>query len=117
MGGAVAGIALVCLLGAPFVVGLAEVWHILLFLVGLILLIVELAFTPSFGLLGVAGLAMILLVVLHVLGRLPYFRKQITSSKAPLSRWKLACQTKATSITTPQPPPPSCTPTLNHRLG
>lgn len=56
--GAIAAAALIILLGAPFVVGLAEVWHIVLFLIGLVLLIIELAFVPGFGLIGVAGLVM-----------------------------------------------------------
>lgn len=61
--GAVALGALVLLLGAPMVIGLAEVWHILLFLIGLFLLIVEVLFTPTFGLLGVAGIAMMLVSI------------------------------------------------------
>jgi membrane-bound serine protease (ClpP class) len=65
--GAVAAVALLALIGAPFVIGLAEVWHILLFILGFILLIVEIVFTPSFGLLGVAGLMMMFMgVVLSV---------------------------------------------------
>ena len=58
--GAVAAVALACLLGAPFVVGLAEIWHIIMFLIGFGLLIIELAFTPTFGLLGIVGLVMML---------------------------------------------------------
>ncbi len=58
--GGVAAIALVVLLGAPFVVGLAEVWHLLLMLIGIVLLAVELIATPTFGLLGIAGIVMIL---------------------------------------------------------
>lgn len=56
--GAVAGLALITLLGAPFLVGLAEIWHILVFFIGLALLLVELAFLPGFGFLGVGGLAL-----------------------------------------------------------
>lgn len=59
--GAIALGALVLLLGAPMVIGLAEVWHIILFVLGLFLLIVELLFTPTFGLLGVAGIVMMLI--------------------------------------------------------
>jgi membrane-bound serine protease (ClpP class) len=54
--GAVAGVAAVLLLGAPFLVGLSEWWHIALFLVGFALLLVELFVTPGFGLIGVAGI-------------------------------------------------------------
>ena len=56
--GAVAVLALITLLGAPFLIGLAEVWHILAFLLGVTLLIVELVFIPSFGLVGIAGLVL-----------------------------------------------------------
>lgn len=56
--GAIALLALIALLGAPFVVGLAEVWHIIVFFIGFVLLIIEVAFTPSFGILGVVGLIM-----------------------------------------------------------
>lgn len=58
VGGAVAALALLLLLGAPLVVGLAEVWHILAFVLGLGMLALELAFLPGFGLLGVAGLVL-----------------------------------------------------------
>ncbi len=56
--GAVAALALVALLGAPFVVGLAEIWHVVVFCIGLILLICELTFIPGFGFVGVTGLGM-----------------------------------------------------------
>ncbi|MFW6059915.1 MAG: NfeD family protein [Phycisphaeraceae bacterium] len=58
LGGAVAGVALLALLGAPFVVGMAEWWHVLVFFIGLGLLITELAFVPGFGVLGITGLIM-----------------------------------------------------------
>lgn len=56
--GGVALLALVTLLGAPFLVGLAEVWHVIVFIIGFALLIIELAFVPGFGLLGIIGLIM-----------------------------------------------------------
>ncbi|MEX0653175.1 MAG: NfeD family protein [Phycisphaeraceae bacterium] len=56
--GGVALLALLGLLGAPFIVGLAEAWHILVFVLGLALLIVELIWLPGFGFLGLAGVAM-----------------------------------------------------------
>lgn len=59
--GVVAVIALILLLGAPFIIGLAEVWHILLFLIGFVLLLVEVFFTPSFGALGLVGAGMMLM--------------------------------------------------------
>lgn len=65
--GAAAAVALVLLIGAPYIIGLAEVWHILLFLLGFIFVIVELVLTPTFGVLGVVGLMMMFMgVVLSV---------------------------------------------------
>lgn len=58
--GAVAALALITLLGAPFLVGLAEVWHIVLFGLGVVLLLAELIAIPSFGLVGILGLVMML---------------------------------------------------------
>lgn len=58
--GAVAAIALILLIGAPFMVGLAEIWHILLVLLGLGLLFVELFITPGFGVMGISGILCIL---------------------------------------------------------
>lgn len=54
--GTVAAIALVLLMGAPYLVGLAEIWHILLFFLGFILLMVELLLIPGFGVFGVSGI-------------------------------------------------------------
>ncbi len=58
--GAIAVIALIVLLVAPFVVGLAEVWHLIVMVLGLALLIVELVATPTFGLLGIVGIVMVI---------------------------------------------------------
>jgi membrane-bound serine protease (ClpP class) len=58
------GVALVCaaiLVGAPFMVGLASFWHVLVFLLGIVLLAVEIFVLPGFGVVGVAGVALILL--------------------------------------------------------
>lgn len=54
--GIIAIIAMVLLLGAPFLVGLAEVWHIVLFFIGFLLLMGEIFITPGFGVLGVSGI-------------------------------------------------------------
>lgn len=55
--GAVALLALVGLFGAPMIIGLADVWHILLFMVGLTLLVVELGTGGvTFGVLGIVGI-------------------------------------------------------------
>jgi len=56
MGGIIAMIALAGLLGGPFLAGLAQVWHILLFLTGFILLMVEIFVIPGFGVAGISGL-------------------------------------------------------------
>lgn len=58
--GGIALLALVALIGAPFMVGLAEIWHLILLALGLMFLAVEIFLTPGFGFLGVTGLALIL---------------------------------------------------------
>ncbi len=59
--GAVALVALAGLFGAPMIIGLADVWHILLFMVGLILLIVEFGTGgAAFGVLGIVGIIVML---------------------------------------------------------
>ncbi|MCC7204543.1 MAG: hypothetical protein IT441_05650 [Phycisphaeraceae bacterium] len=59
--GLVAALALAALVVAPFLVGLAEIWHLLLVLVGFILLMIEIFVTPGFGVLGVSGILMIIM--------------------------------------------------------
>jgi len=59
--GLLAAVAAALLLGAPYVIGLAEVWHLIVFLIGAMLLVVELVLIPSFGLVGTAGLLLMLL--------------------------------------------------------
>lgn len=58
--GAVAGVALVLLIGAPMVVGLASIWHIVVIVLGLVILIFELITLTTGGLLVIVGLAMVL---------------------------------------------------------
>jgi membrane-bound serine protease (ClpP class) len=53
--GAVAALALLGLFGPPYLLGLAELWHIILFFVGLGLLIVEVFFTPGTAVPGILG--------------------------------------------------------------
>lgn len=60
LGGAVALAALLCLLAAPFVVGLSDIWFVLVFMLGLAMLVLELLFVPGFGLLGIAGVVLML---------------------------------------------------------
>jgi len=59
-GGTVAAVALIALLGAPFIVGLSDVWFVLVFLRGLVLLGIELIYTPTFGIMGIAGIGLML---------------------------------------------------------
>jgi len=56
VGGFFATGALVVLIGAPWLVGLAQVWHIGLFAVGVLLILVEVLIIPGFGLPGIAGI-------------------------------------------------------------
>ncbi|MEM9415858.1 MAG: NfeD family protein, partial [Planctomycetota bacterium] len=58
--GTLAGIALVLLIGAPYVVGLASIWHIVVVVLGLMILIFELVTLSTGGILVVVGLVMIL---------------------------------------------------------
>jgi membrane-bound serine protease (ClpP class) len=58
--GAIALIALVIFLGAPYVAGLANIWTIVLLVLGLILLAIEIFLIPGFGIAGILGIALIL---------------------------------------------------------
>jgi len=54
-------IAVICfgiLFGSRYLVGMAQWWHIALFLIGLVLVIIEVFATPTFGILGVVGIIM-----------------------------------------------------------
>jgi membrane-bound serine protease (ClpP class) len=57
--GIVAVACLIIFLGAPYLTGLADVWEILLIVLGVILLAVEIFWVPGFGVPGIAGLALI----------------------------------------------------------
>ncbi len=57
---AVALVALFGLFGAPMIIGLADVWHVLLFMLGLGLVVAEVTVTPSFGVLGIVGIIVML---------------------------------------------------------
>lgn len=58
VGETIALLAAVALFGAPMLIGIAEIWHVLLFLLGFALLILELLFAPSFGIIGILGIVM-----------------------------------------------------------
>lgn len=55
-GGAVALVALMLLLGAPYLTGLASSWEIGAVIVGMVLMAVELFVLPGFGVAGILGL-------------------------------------------------------------
>ncbi len=59
LGGIVAVVCLVIMLGAPYLTGLAEVWELVLILIGVALLAVEIFLIPGFGLPGISGLILI----------------------------------------------------------
>ena len=56
----VALLALLGLFGAPMIIGLADIWHVLLFAAGLGLLIIEVLTAATFGALGVVGVILML---------------------------------------------------------
>ena len=60
VGGAVALVALIIFLGAPYLTGLADVWEILLVILGVILIAVEVFVIPGFGVAGILGIMLIL---------------------------------------------------------
>lgn len=61
VGASVALVALIIFLGAPYVTGLADVWEVLLVLLGVILIAVEIFVIPGFGVAGIAGALLILI--------------------------------------------------------
>jgi membrane-bound serine protease (ClpP class) len=61
VGAGVAVVALIIFLGAPYLTGLADVWEILLVLLGVILLAVEIFVIPGFGVAGILGIVLILI--------------------------------------------------------
>jgi membrane-bound serine protease (ClpP class) len=60
VGGAVALVALMIFLGAPYLTGLADAWEILLVVLGVILLGLEIFVIPGFGVAGILGILLIL---------------------------------------------------------
>lgn len=70
--GVAAFVAMLLLIGAPFIAGVADVWHIILFALGCVLIVVEITLLPSFGLLGVIGLVLVFVgLVLSVVPTTP----------------------------------------------
>ncbi|MBN1437009.1 MAG: hypothetical protein JW936_08030 [Sedimentisphaerales bacterium] len=58
--GAVAVAALAILFGSKFMIGLANWWEIALFVIGIVLLLIEIFVIPGFGIAGISGLILIL---------------------------------------------------------
>ncbi|MCH8806552.1 MAG: ATP-dependent Clp protease proteolytic subunit [Planctomycetes bacterium] len=58
--GATAAVALCIFLGAPYAAGLADIWTIVLLVIGLGLLALEIFVLPGFGIAGICGLLLIL---------------------------------------------------------
>ncbi len=80
--GAVALIALGIFLGAPYVTGLANIWEILLVVVGLVLIAVEVFVIPGFGIAGISGILLLIIGLLATFmpdepGRLPIYWPQL----------------------------------------
>ena len=57
VGGLIAVTALGLLLVAPILVGLAQMWHVVLFFIGVTLLLLEFFVIPGFGIAGACGIA------------------------------------------------------------
>ncbi|MBM4032947.1 MAG: hypothetical protein FJ291_14325 [Planctomycetes bacterium] len=85
---ALIGLALIAVffLG-KYAAGLAEVWEILLFLVGLTLLAVDIFVTPGFGMLGIPGLLMMLVSIVL---SLQSFTLPSTPGEMVDFRWSIA---------------------------
>lgn len=58
--GGVALGAFLLLVAPPFIIGLAEIWHLILMFIGFILILVEIFVIPGFGVAGVAGIVCML---------------------------------------------------------
>ena len=74
--GAVALAALAVLLGSRYLTGLAQWWELALFVVGVVLIGVELFVTPGFGVMGISGLlccfvAMLAIIIPNAPDKLP----------------------------------------------
>jgi membrane-bound serine protease (ClpP class) len=61
--GVTALVALAIFLGAPYAAGLANIWTIMVLVIGLVLLAVELFLIPGFGVVGICGILLILVAL------------------------------------------------------
>ncbi|MBN1513345.1 MAG: ATP-dependent Clp protease proteolytic subunit [Phycisphaerae bacterium] len=62
--GLVALIALAIFVGAPYMTGLANIWELVIILIGVALLAIELFVTPGFGVIGLLGILVMLVGLL-----------------------------------------------------
>lgn len=61
--GAIAALALLIFLAAPYAAGLRTVWPLVLLAIGLVLLAIEFFVLPGFGIAGILGIAFVLLAI------------------------------------------------------
>lgn len=61
--GVTAGVALLIFLAAPYAAGLANVWTLVVLIVGAVLLAIEIFVIPGFGIVGLTGIVLILLAL------------------------------------------------------
>lgn len=94
--GAVALLSLITLLGAPFLVGLAEIWHLVVFFIGFLFLMIEFFVTPGFGLMGMTGIiGMLTGLILAVvpssgIGPMPLPARELLNTPELLNRLQLS---------------------------
>lgn len=93
LGGGIALLALVALVGAPLLVGLAEIWHVGLMVVGALLIVMELFAAPTFGIMGLVGVAAV--VAGLVLSAVPSSGGGIVPLPAPGQGGRVASATLA----------------------
>lgn len=72
IGGTVGLIALALFFGSHYLVNLANMIEILIFIIGAVFLVVEIFFTPGFGVLGFLGIIIIIIsMIMSLIGNLP----------------------------------------------
>ena len=72
IGGSIGLTALILFFGSHYIINLAEIWEIVLFFLGIILLGLEIFVIPGFGIAGIAGIVLILAsVFLGMVGHWP----------------------------------------------
>jgi membrane-bound serine protease (ClpP class) len=82
--GAGAIVCLALMLGAPYLTGLANMWEILLILIGVGLLLVEILIIPGFGVAGISGAVLILFGIV-----MTFVEEPIAPSSLPFPQWSL----------------------------